>query len=59
MHPRQETYKAMIWETPSSVGKRVTVIAESLDDARLKLEGEHGEGTVFDLHNENEASTPR
>jgi len=49
----------MIWETPSSVGKQVTVIAESLDDARLKLEGQYGEGSVFDLHNENEASAPR
>jgi phage gp46-like protein len=59
MQPKQQTYKAMIWATPSSVGKRVTVIAESLDDARLKLEREYGEGTVFDLHNEIDASTPR
>jgi hypothetical protein len=49
----------MIWETPSSVGRRVTVIAESLDDARLKLEVEFGEGRVFDLHNEIDASMSR
>lgn len=59
MHPRQQTYKAMIWETPSSVSKRVTVIAESLDNARLKLEEQYGKGSVFNLHNENEASAPR
>jgi hypothetical protein len=59
MQPRQQTYKALIWETPSSVGKRVTVIAVSLDDARMKLEGEYGKDRVFDLHNEIEASTPR
>jgi hypothetical protein len=42
----------MIWKTPSSLGKRVTVIAKSLEEARLKLEKEFGEGTVFNLHNE-------
>lgn len=52
-------YKAIIWETSSSVGKGVDVIAESLDAARMKLEGEYGEGTVFDLHSEIDASTPR
>jgi hypothetical protein len=29
------------------------------NDARLKLEEEYGEGTVFDLHNEIDASMPR
>jgi hypothetical protein len=50
MQPGQQTHKAITWEKPSSVGKRVAVIAESLDAARMKLEGEYGEGTVFDLH---------
>lgn len=59
MQYKQRTYKAMIWETPSSIGKRVTVTAESLDDARRKLEEEFGKGTVFDLHSEIDASMPR
>lgn len=59
MQPKHQNYKAVIWDTTSSVGKRVTVIAESLDDARMKLEGEYGEGSVFDLHSDIAASTPR
>ena len=49
----------MIWETPSSIGKPLTVKAESLDDARRKLEEQFGNGTVFDLHSEIDASMPR
>lgn len=59
MQPGRQTYKAIIWETPSSVGKRVAVIAESINAARMKLEAEYGEGTVFDLHSEIDVSTPR
>ena len=59
MQPSQKTYIAMIWETPTSVGKRVTVVAESLDDALLKFEEEFGKGKVFNLHNEIDASMPR
>jgi len=59
MQAKQQTYKAMIWETPSSVGKRVAVMAESLEDARQKLQENYGESSVFDLHNEINASTPR
>jgi hypothetical protein len=59
MQPKQRTYKAMIWETPSSIGKRVTVTAESLDNARRKLEEEFGKGAVFDLHSEVDASMPK
>jgi hypothetical protein len=47
MQPSRKTYIAVIWETPTSVGKRVTVVAESLDDALLKLEEEFGRGKVF------------
>lgn len=59
MQPNEKTYIAIIWKTPTIVGKRVTIVAESLDDARLKLEVEFGEGTVFNLHNEIDASMPR
>jgi len=50
----------MIWtKDPGRPGQRVTVFATSLDDARKRLEEEHGEGTVFDLHTEEEANKPR
>jgi len=53
-------YRAMIWlQDPSRPGQRVTVLATSLDDARRRLEKEHGEGTVFDLHDEEDANRPR
>ena len=49
----------IIWEKPSSIGNRVIVIAESLADAKRKLESEYGEGTVFNLHTEIDAAKPR
>ncbi|MGY3355159.1 hypothetical protein ACVWZK_001822 [Bradyrhizobium sp. GM0.4] len=53
-------YKAMIWDDdPNKPGKRVTVLAESLEAAKKQLEAEHGEGHVFDLHNEEDAARPR
>jgi hypothetical protein len=55
-----KTYKAMIWENdPQKPGLRVTVLAESLDDAKKQLEARYGEGRVFDLHNEEDAARPR
>jgi len=59
MQSHRKTYKAIIWETPTSVGMRVTVVAESLAEALLKLEEEFGQGTVFNLHNDIDASMPR
>jgi len=38
---------------------RVTVLAETLDEAKEKLEVDHGQGTVFDLHCEEDAEKPR
>jgi hypothetical protein len=53
-------YKAMIWvDDPNEPGRRVSVLAESLDDARKRLEAEHGEGHVFYLHSEEDAERPR
>ena len=55
-----KVYKATIWEDdPSKPGRRVSVLAESLDDAKKRLETEYGEGHVYDLHNEEEAARPR
>ncbi|AKF87094.1 hypothetical protein MFUL124B02_37415 [Myxococcus fulvus 124B02] len=53
-------YKAIIWtEDPSRPGLRVTVMASSLDEAHLLLEREHGKGNAYNLHNEEDAKTPR
>ncbi len=53
-------YVAIIWTSdPSRSGQRVSVLAESLADAKKKLEAEHGEGTVFDLHDKDDARKPR
>ncbi|NTX34163.1 hypothetical protein HUA78_06925 [Myxococcus sp. CA033] len=40
-------------------GLRVTVMATDGDEAFMLLEEKHGKGTVFDLHNEEEANTIR
>jgi hypothetical protein len=49
----------MVWQSASDTGKRVEIEAVSLEEAREKLEAEYGRGTVFDLHNELDASKPR
>ncbi len=57
---KMKAYKAMIWDDdPEKPGRRVSVLAESLDDAKKKLEEEYGEGHVFYLHNEEDAARPR
>jgi hypothetical protein len=53
-------YLAMVWVSGSNrPGQRVSVHAESLGEAKKKLEAEYGEGNVFDLHNEEDAARPR
>ncbi|MGX4642657.1 hypothetical protein [Massilia sp. SYSU DXS3249] len=61
MQTRKRTYKALVWKPePGVAGKRVTVFADSLEQARRKLEEEHGQGSVFDLHDdEPDAAAPR
>lgn len=57
---RVKTYKAMVWrEGPNEPGRRVSVVADSLEEARQLLEDEYGKGSVFDLHNEADADRPR
>jgi hypothetical protein len=55
----ERPYRAMIWASDDVAGLRVEVMAQSLDEARQKLEAEYGHGTVFDLHNEDDARRPR
>jgi len=60
MEQKTRTYEAIIWQKESPApGVRVNVEAKSLEDARQKLESQHGNGTVFDLHNKEDAATSR
>jgi hypothetical protein len=53
-------YTAIIWqEDPDIPGERVTILANDLQEAKRKLEAEYGEGRVFNLYNEEEASRLR
>jgi hypothetical protein len=54
-----KTYEAIIWDDATKPGRRVIFVAESLDDAKRKLEAKYGEGTVFNLHNPEDAARPR
>lgn len=57
MQTKRNTYKALIWQAESELsGKRVTVIAESIEQARLKLQEKYGRGAIFDLHDEAKPS---
>ncbi|NTX03326.1 hypothetical protein HUA74_33825 [Myxococcus sp. CA051A] len=40
-------------------GLRVTVMATDVEEAYMLLAEKHGKGTVFDLHNEEDANTIR
>ena len=60
MENKGKLFKAIIWRRDSSKpGQRVSVFAKSLSEAKRLLEAEHGEGNVFDLHNEEDAARPR
>jgi hypothetical protein len=56
----EKFYRAIIWVPGSGrPGQRVGVLAKNLKQAREKLEAEYGQGSVFDLHNEEDAARPR
>ena len=58
--PLEREYLAIIWtKDPTVPGKRVSVWAKSLDEARERLEAEYGEGTVFYLRNEEDSHKMR
>ena len=43
---KMKTYNAMIWEdNPEKPGRRLTLLAESLDDAKRQLEEKFGNGS--------------
>jgi hypothetical protein len=51
-------YHAMIW-IADRPGQRMSVLAETIKEARKKLEAEYGKGNVFCLYNEEDAAKPR
>jgi hypothetical protein len=51
-------YQAIVW-IRDEPGIRVSISAESSDDARRQLEAEHGEEAVISLWSEDEAGRPR
>lgn len=53
-------YHAIVWtRDPDSVGVRVELLAESLDDAEAELKTQYGEEIVFTLFNREDAERPR
>jgi hypothetical protein len=56
-------YHAMIWarnpDGTEKPGKRVSVLAENIHEAREKLEAEYGKGNVYCLSNEEDAERIR
>jgi hypothetical protein len=60
MQIKKQIYKALVWKPePNTAGRQVSVKAESLEQARLRLEEKYGQGSVFDLYNEGAASMAR
>ena len=55
-----KAYVATVWPNgPDEPGQRVSVEADSLEEAREQLEAEYGEGSVFDLRNAEDAAHRR
>jgi hypothetical protein len=54
-----KVYQAIIWDDPAKPGRRVSIFAENLQDAKKRLEEEYGEGHVFNLLTEEDAVRPR
>lgn len=53
-------YHAIIWtKDPKEPGRRVSVLATSLEEAKSDLEAEYGVGTVYYLRNLEDADRPR
>jgi hypothetical protein len=53
-------YQAIIWTSdPARPGRRVRILATSLEDARRQLEEAHGQEAVYSLHGEDEAGKVR
>jgi hypothetical protein len=57
---QMKRYNGIVWKRDSNAsGLRVSVYASSAWEALEQLESEHGEGNVYSLHNDEEASRLR
>ena len=53
-------YAAIVWSADSTEpGKRLVLQAASIEEAEQQIRGEYGDGCVFSLWNEADASAPR
>jgi hypothetical protein len=53
-------YKAIVWVTnPNKPGQRVSLWAESLEEASKQIDDKFGEGAVITFWNEEDAAKPR
>jgi hypothetical protein len=60
MEKKLRLYKAIILDrTKDQLGERVAIMAASLGEAKNMLEEKHGKGTIFDLHNVEDANQVR
>jgi uncharacterized protein YbjT (DUF2867 family) len=56
----RKRYEAIVWTADANApGKRVTIFAVDIAQAKALLEAEHGQGHVFNLHNMDDAQAPR
>jgi hypothetical protein len=53
-------YQAIVWsQDREQAGERTTILANSLDDAELKLKEQLGEDITFSLYSEADADEAR
>ena len=52
-------YKAVVWVDDETTGKRITLLAETLDEAQKKLREEFGQKATISLWNDDDANRPR
>jgi hypothetical protein len=52
-------YKAIVWSGDERPGERLTVLAETLEEARQKLVADYGPKATISVWNEEDASRPR
>jgi hypothetical protein len=52
-------YQAIVWTDDELPGKRIALLAETLEEARQKLVIEYGPKATMSLWNEDDANRPR
>jgi hypothetical protein len=53
-------FKALVWNEELSInGLRVSIMEHDIEEAMKVLEEEYGEGSIFNLHNDEDAEKIR